>query len=707
MTAHPKYPHVFTPIQLGPVEIPNRFYFSPHGVGLTVGTKPSLDFPFYSAERVRDGGCGLVINSLAVHPRGSNFQASPYPEENIPAFRAMADVIHEAGGKVFGEIWYHWMTVGWWQPLSPPAPSLAPSNVQYDYAGLYMSTHEMSRDEIRGIVDAHYQSTRHLREAGYDGVMLLASHAGMLETFLSPYFNERTDEYGGSLDNRLRFAIECLTAARRGAGDQMAVGIRFNCDELISGGYDTTGAKEILNRLCGSGLVDFVDFDVALEPQELHLGMPPAMVEPHVYAPYVEAVRSATGDVPVLSVLGRTTSVAQAEAVIASGLCDMVGAARALIAEPQLVKNAYEGNEERSRTCIACNWCLEGLSRGSAGCTINPASYRERYWGVDTFVPAPTRARVVVVGGGPGGMEAARVSALRGHEVTLFEGRDELGGALALWAGLPGRESFLQAIRWWERELVRLGVTVKTGTEVSAADVLAAEPDAVIVAAGALYSEGGRSGFLSRDIPGYERDFVYRPEDILLRGIRPTGRVLLLDAEGLHTSTGVAEILAAAGAEVEYMSPDFSPVSRSLVFSAEWELVMQRLRAHGVTFTPCTHIRSIGDHEVTVHDVFTNAERVISPVDAVVLSTGRVPRNALTKALEGKVAQLFTVGDALSPRPFAAAAYEGHKFARYIGEPSAPKTVGEAYFAPNPPEIMPQPAERPSESDRGARAPTA
>lgn len=693
MAAHAKYPHVFSPITIGPVEVPNRFYFSPHGVGLTVGTKPSFDFPYYSAERVRDGGCGLVVNSLTVHCRGTHFQASPFLEENTAAFAAMADSVHDAGGKLFGEIWYHWMVTGWWQPLSPPAPSFAPSTVQYQYAGMYMSTHEMTKSEIRSMVDAHRQSTKHLRQAGYDGVMLHASHGAVIEHFLSGYFNKRTDEYGGSIDNRMRFLVECLEATREAAHGEMAVGMRFNCDELFKGGYDTSEAREILERICAAGLVDFVDLDVAIEPQNLDLGMPVVFLDKHPYKPYVEAVRSAVSGVPVMSVLGRTTSVSEAEEVIASGLCDMVGAARALIAEPQLVSNAFHGREERSRTCIACNWCLEALARGSAGCAINPASYRERLWGIDTFDAAPRRCKVVVVGGGPGGMEAARVSALRGHDVTLLEARDELGGALALWARLPGREWFAKGVEWWARELHRLGVTIRLGAEATEASVLAGQPDAVIVATGARYSTTGCSGYVDRDIPGFDRDFVLRPEDVLLGGARPTGSVVLVDGEGLHTSLGIAELLAAAGADVEYVTPEFSPLSQSIVHTAEWEHLMKRLRAVNVRFTPCTYVDSIGDHELTVYDVFTKELRSIGGVDAVVLSTARVPQGQLATALEGSVGQLYVIGDALAARPMAAAAYEGQKFARCIGEPDAPRTVGEAFFRPNEPQIWPQSAE--------------
>jgi NADPH-dependent 2,4-dienoyl-CoA reductase/sulfur reductase-like enzyme len=169
----------------------------------------------------------------------------------------------------------------------------------------------------------------------------------------------------------------------------------------------------------------------------------------------------------------------------------MVGATRALIAEPELVSNAFAGREERSRTCIACNYCCAASTEGAQGCAINPASYRERLWGVDSFVPAARRSKVVVVGAGPGGLEAARVAALRGHEVVLLEARDKPGGALALWADLPQRAVFHQAISWWQRELERLGVSVRFGKAAAEDDVLVEEPDAVIIATGARYSRGG------------------------------------------------------------------------------------------------------------------------------------------------------------------------------------------------------------------------
>ncbi len=696
-----RYPNVFQPIRLGPVEIPTRFYFAPHGSSLSVGTKPSDDLVAYSVERVRDGGCGLVIVALAVHERGRTRQPCPHPPENIPAFRALADAIHAAGGKIFGQLLYWWGGYGQWQPLSPPAPSLAPSVRQFGYSNRTVSTHAMDIDEIHDMLSATRVSAQHLREAGFDGVMLHGSHAGLVEQFLSPYFNERDDVFGGSPDNRMRFLVQSLQALRQGMGADRAVGIRFNCDEQLPGGYDTDTARSVIADLCRRKLIDYVELDVGVEPQQFHHGMPGLFAERQMYRPYVEAVRSAAGDVPVLSVLGRITSVAEADAAIAAGACDMTGAARQLIAEPQLIQNARRGREERSRTCIACNWCTAAVGDGAQGCVLNPASYRERLWGVDTFAPAPVRAKVVVVGGGPGGLEAARVSALKGHEVVLFEARQTVGGGLSLWAQLPGREVLEEGVRWWQRELQQLGVKILTDVTADATRVLEQHPDAVIVATGSTYSAGGRSVTFDADIPGSHQSFVFRPEDILIRGLRPHGRVALFDGEGIHTGTGLAELLAASGAEVSYVTADFSPLSPRLVDSFESRAIVQRLKSTRgtgrVTFVPTTWLRSIDEHSVErrsvrLYDVHTGEEREL-PVDAVVLATGRVPSSALSTQLAGKVRQLFVIGDALSARPLAAATYEGQKFARLIGEAGAPSNFREAWFQPDAAEFLPMPAD--------------
>ena len=689
---HPTYPHVFQPIQLGPVALTNRYYFSPHGLPLTVGCSPSTDLVAYCTERVRDGGCGLVILSCTVHDRGRGYQPCPYPAQSVGAFRALADAVHAAGGKIFAQLWYNWCAPGHWQPLAPPAPTLGPSVSQFAYGGMSVGTHAVTRDEIRMMGDCHRQSVTHLREAGFDGIEIHASHSGILEQFLSPYFNRREDEYGGSLENRMRLLVETLRVTRAAAGAQMAVGMRFNCDELVEGGYGTADAHDVLQKICDQGLLDFVDLDVAMEPLQLQYGMPTVFVEEHVYKPFVQKVRGAAGQVPVLSVLGRVTRMADAEAAISAGICDMVGSTRELIAEPRFVKQAHDGDERLSRTCIACNWCLGGMADGAFGCSINPASYRERIWGVESFAPAPLKSKVVIVGGGPAGLEAARVAALRGHHVTLLEARDQLGGALALWARLPGREFYHHAVEWWQRELARLGVTVRTGVPATVADVLGLAPDAVIVATGSEFSRTGRTGIADRDIPGTERAHVHCPEDILQSNARPQGRIVVLDGEGTHASLGVAELLGRGGAEVTLISCNFAPHSSRLLFAFEGELAVKRMAEAGVRFRAATWASRINEHDIELYDVNSGERSRIDQIDAIVLATGRMSIDGITPQLDGKVRQLFIAGDALAVRPLASAAFEGQKFARLIGEVDAPTNVAEAYFRSDDPSVYPVPA---------------
>jgi pyruvate/2-oxoglutarate dehydrogenase complex dihydrolipoamide dehydrogenase (E3) component len=325
---------------------------------------------------------------------------------------------------------------------------------------------------------------------------------------------------------------------------------------------------------------------------------------------------------------------------------------------------------------------------GDLACSMSPASFRERIWGEQTFESVTaTPSRVVVVGGGAAGLEAARVAATKGHDVVLFEAREALGGGLHVWATMPDRQTLQLGVDWWARELRRLGVDVRLGTEATADAVLAERPDAVIVATGATYSRTGRSGFLNQPIPGHDRDLVMTPEDYLLGGRRPAGSVVILDNEGIHTGPGIAEMLAADGVRVELVTPAFAPVSINLMATVEVGFIVGRLKAAGVTLSTSTWARAIGDRSVTLYDVFTEQERTVDGVDAVVLATSREPRDTLTAQLEGKVRQLFTAGDALAPRPLYAASYEGQMFARFIGEPGAPTTFKEAFW-PDPDRSM-------------------
>ncbi len=673
------------PIQIGPVTVPNRIYFSPHGNPLSAGGAPSDDFAWYYAERAA-GGVGLVIQSLPAFPAQVGRQC-PFDAETIPSFAAVAELVHEHGTKIFGQLQSWWGSAGTWESLSPARPAVGPSaNQRFDH---YSVTHELSVSEIEGLIGAFAQSARHLREAGYDGVELHASHGIIAEQFLSPYWNHRDDEYGGSLDNRLRFLLELIDEVRKAIGPEMALGMRFNADEMLPGGWGQPGAREILERV--DGLLDFVDLDVAVEPNQFPLGMPNYQVPKFSNEGFSAGVRAATSAV-VLCAIGRATSVADAERAIQAGSTDLVGMARGLIAEPRLVANTVEGKEWANRTCIACNHCMDVVQAGSFGCAINPATARERRWGADRITASTAPGRTVVVGGGPAGLEAARMAAVRGNDVVLLDGNDQLGGQYLLWSSLPGREGYMDAIAWYERQLPELGVDVRLGTRASADDVLALDPATVIVATGSVYDGSGETGFVAQPIPQSGGAKVCTPEQIITGERKLSGRVLVLDDEGLNTGVGVAEVLARAGCEVEYVTR-WLHVAAHLFGTFELPLIIPQLKHLGVTLSPQTYVKAVNGRRVTVYDVFTNREQVRDDVDAVVFVTMRKPIDDLARQLEGKVDQLFTIGDALAPRGHAEAYYEGGYFGRLIGDADAPKTFSQAFYRSQTPAAYPQRAE--------------
>jgi 2,4-dienoyl-CoA reductase-like NADH-dependent reductase (Old Yellow Enzyme family)/thioredoxin reductase len=685
------YAHVFSPLRIGPIEVGNRVYLPPHGIPLVVpgphGTSvPSDDFACYYAERAA-AGVALFGHSLSVLPSGL---ACPVYEEAVPSFAGVADAVHAHGARIFGQLHYSSLTAGPWEPLSPRAPVLGASS--YQRYERYDTHHVLSRHEIRQLVAMYRRCAEHLRLAGYDGVEVHAAHGVLVEQFLSPYFNSRHDEYGGDVRGRMRLLVETLGAVREGGGDGVAVGVRLVCDEHLPGGLGRSDVQEIVLELVDRGLIDFADMDTAVEPQQPHLMTAPSLVAPMGLAEDVAAIREiVTPRVAVISALGRVTDLADAERVIADGTVDMVGVARGLIAEPELVRNAREGRAERSRTCIACNHCIATVQRpgGGYGCAINPASGRERRWGVHSFTPAARQGTVVVVGGGPAGMEAARVAALRGHRVTLLERRAALGGQLALWAALPGRENYRGVIDWYERRFAELGVTVHKGVTADPAGIRRMAPDAVVLAVGARYVRTGESGFAPTMVLGWDSGFVHTPEEVLAGHVQLTGNVVVLDEEGINTGVGVAEVLAARGARVRLVTRHPELVC-NLAFDGHGPLIAQRLVRLGVEVSTRTYVRCVDDHRVTLYDVMTGEETTLSDVDAVVFATMRRPEADLAEDLD--VAQTFVIGDALAPRGLAEATYEGQRFARLVGEHGAPSTTGESLLRQVPADAFPHAA---------------
>jgi 2,4-dienoyl-CoA reductase-like NADH-dependent reductase (Old Yellow Enzyme family)/thioredoxin reductase len=681
---HPRYPITFSPIRLGPVEVPNRIYMAPHGIPLEAKTagggdmaaEPARNRAHYFGDRAA-GGVGLIIHSTQVLSSQTNFGETPALEQSLPAFRAVADEVHKHGGKILAEIWYvNWIQKGW-EKLGPEAPGMAPSAMPTLYYPAVRRA--MTLREIDMMAEAYRVAARNLRKAGYDGIELHVSHGALIEYFLSPYFNKRTDEYGGSLENRARLMIRLLEAIRSEQSADQALGIRINADELLAGGLDEEGTKEVLRYVGGTGLLDFIDLDVSVEPEQAHL-MTTGMFDPVLHnLERVVRVSEAAGDLPVLATPGRLTSIADAERILEGGRVQMVGAVRGLIAEPEMVNKSRDGREAERRICVAVNACVDGLGVGW-GCAVNPAAGKEHRWGKDSLTKVANPMNVVIVGAGPSGLEAARVAASRGNKVTLLEKTDRVGGGVVRWAALPGRESMRTLPVYFSGQLEQLGVDLRLGVTATAQTVLDLKPDIVVVATGSYYDPQGVLPTSQRPLAGHDLPHVVTPEAIFA-GKKLTGKVVVVDDEGYHTASGLAEMLAADGCEVVYvMRKGMAAASLGLAIGH----IAKRLHAAGVKSMTSRYVTAITPDAVSVYEPISGQMETESGVAHVVLSTSRLPVDTLFHELDGKVPYVYAIGDALAPRALRDVIYDGHRFGRAIGEPNMPRYVTDELFGMDP-----------------------
>jgi mycofactocin system FadH/OYE family oxidoreductase 2 len=649
--------YLFTPIRVGGLTLRNRIFSTGHAEAMAEDGKPGPRLRAYHEGKAR-GGCALTIigGSSSVHPSSPasawNMPAN-HDDSIIPAYRAMAEAIHRHGCLVFTQLTHMGRRAqsdneGWHVLL---APSQIPERVHREIP------HELEPEQIAMLVRAFGDAVRRCREGGLDGVELSFAHNHLVDQFWSPIFNRRTDEYGGSLDNRLRFGFEVLREIRRQVGGDYVVGARISGDEFTDGGLTAEDMAEIAHRLATSGLVDFLSIiGGAAHTFALQAGAVPNMSFPNaVYVPLAAAIKTAAPEIPIFHAT-RIVDPVHADQILADGSVDVVGMTRALIADPEMPKKARDGRLDEIRQCVGANeGCIDRIYQGKpVTCIQNPGAGREAELGA--IEPAAVRKRVVVVGGGVGGLETARVAALRGHRVVLFEKDRELGGQVLVAARTPARADYAGIVRFLVRQVERLGVECRLAAEAGVESVLAEAPDAVVVATGSHPHVPA--------LPGLDGKHVVTDRDVLLDRVDVGEHVVLID--DVHTQQGLstADHLLERGRKVEVVSRLFYPGQDVGITSIV--PLYTRLFSRGVVFTPHTDLVAVEGSTVVIANVYTGEERRIEGVDTVVLSTGARSTDALYRALRGKVAELHAVGDCVAPRGVHHALLEGTRVARQL-----------------------------------------
>jgi 2,4-dienoyl-CoA reductase-like NADH-dependent reductase (Old Yellow Enzyme family) len=653
---------LFEPITLRNVEVRNRIVMTGHGTGMAKDFLPSEQHVAYYRERAR-GGVGLIGMAFPqIHPTSQDVPGEPraYDPAVVPGMRRIVDGVHDHGARMVMQLGHGgrqghstFTERALWAPSAIPCPF-----------NLEMPK-EMEPEDIDEIIDGHVMGARHAKQAGMDGVEIHSGYGGyLLASFLSNFSNERTDDYGGPLENRVRIVLEAIGAVRAEVGPDYLVGMNLQGHDYSPGGLEVSDAQQIARTLAATGALDYIVVKAATY-YEAHLNVPDMQHEKMLWAPLAAAVREVV-DIPVIAV-GRINDAHDAARVLRDGAADMIAMTRQLIADPQTVNKIAEGRLRDIRRCIGCNQgCIDRLfDMQHSSCVHNPAAGYELELGEGTLRQADPPGHVVVVGAGPAGMKAAEVAARRGHRVTLLERRSVMGGQLRLAATIKGRGEIAGVIDHLDQQLSQLGIEIRLGSDLTAAEIVDLEPTQVIVATGSAPSSrivGNRAqGIL--ETPGLDADHVLSVWDVL-EDQREVGRRVLIvdDGEGGWKSVGLALGLAADGHDVEFITVLPHAAAKLGPFSAQ--LATKRLFATDIELRPFTTLLGIEESRARVLE--RGKDGYVADLDTVILAGWHEPVTERYFELKGSGMPVTRIGDAVASRTMMEAVHEGERAARAV-----------------------------------------
>lgn len=666
-----RYPHLFSPLQIGNITIRNRLMQSAHAKGFTAadGLTNNRDI-YYQAERAK-GGIGLIVTGARhVHPQStgpSRTLARGDDPQIIERDAEMTAAVHEFGGRIIAQL-IHFGPQGRsgsqddYRLLWGPSTMKSPAYNEW--------AKEMTKTEMDEVSEAFAQTALYSKKSGFDGVELHYSHGYLHQQFLSFVYNKRTDEYGGSLENIVRFPIETLQRVREAVGPDFVVGIRVSMDECTVDGMHADTAIDMTKLMVATGLVDYVSATAgtyAAHADQIPPGDYPENWLVADGARMRKAIREVK-DIP-LFIVGHIVDADMAEELVASGATDMVAMTRTQIADPEYANKLREGREDEINHCIRCNQaCIARLMVGNAiSCVVNPAAGREQRFGLHTLRPSTAPGKWLVIGGGPAGMQAALVLRKRGHQVTLLEANDQLGGQLNYAAQLPRRHKFGFIARDMASQLDKAGVDVRLRTRWDAQQIIDFAADGVIVATG---STPLKTGFTSTRpavdaVPGCTQDNVLSVIDALDQPDRVGKRVVLFDEDGGRYALGAAEFLLDRGHQVHLVSR-FISLAPNLALTLDLPINYQHVFRKGLEFTLNSWVRTINSDQAQLLNLFTDEDTAVLNADTFIMACGHAPEDSLYRALQGRIKNLHCIGDAQLPRPLQDIIYEGMLAGREI-----------------------------------------